>query len=215
MHGRHLILPHHHHVHLRSAGQEHHSSVANPNCSIEKMSVTQSQISIAIEVSNQTRHAIFELLEKWLLKHHKLANASEAATLYALHNLNLEYPLSVEANNTDYDGQDTQSPREELPRIYKSLNIVHHLMQIINKNLTKEVYDNFFKFFTEKINHNRSVVSEMIDIPENCWSEPKYTYNKTHDLLEYAVVNESMKLLKVIEKKYRFMQYQIQRQLQG
>ncbi|KAM8719396.1 hypothetical protein ACLKA7_012019 [Drosophila subpalustris] len=208
MHGRHLILPHHHHVHLRSAGQEHHPPqhlVKASNCTNPNMSVTQEQISKAIQVSEQTRHVILELLEKWLRIHMNLSDEPAAAARYALHFLQLEHPLKDEANNTDYDGTDTQSPDIELPKIYASLSIVHHLMEIVCQNLTRNVYDNYFKFIVEKINHNKHVAFSMLNLPESCDVVPDYSYNKEHDLLEYAVVKESLKILHVIEKKYKVM----------
>lgn len=64
--GRHLILPHRHHVHLRSAGQEHHPPPNRfMNCMVG-MNVTEASTAHAIIVSEETRNATIDLLESWV-----------------------------------------------------------------------------------------------------------------------------------------------------
>ncbi|XP_064555833.1 uncharacterized protein LOC135440535 [Drosophila montana] len=204
--GRHLILPHRHHVHLRSAEQEHHlPPKESVNCTV-KMNVTEATTAHAINVSETTRDATIALLKNWL-KLKGFNSTEEAQRQYILHDLDLEYPLKEAANNSEYDGEDSGSAEEELFKILDSLTKLSQLMNHNNKSLLKDWYECYFKHFEDKLEHNMFVAAHMMG-RENCTMETTNKvpdHNEKHPLLEFAIVHEMTRLLNVLEKKYRVM----------
>ncbi|EDW65294.2 uncharacterized protein [Drosophila virilis] len=170
------------------------------------MNVTEASTAHAIIVSEGTRNATIGLLEIWLeLK--GFSSMEEAKRQYRLHSLDLEYPLKEAANNSDYDGEDSESPEVELDKIFESLSKFRQLMSHINKFLPNDWYNDYFSNFEVKLEHNMSVAAHMLGI-QNCTMDttnevPAHRHN--HPLLEFAIVEEMTRLLKVLEKKYRVM----------
>lgn len=131
----------------------------------------------------------------------------EAKRQYRLHDLDLEYPLKEAANNSDYDGEDSESPEVELEKIFESLSKLRQLMSHINKFLPNDWYKDYFNSFEDKLEHNMSVAANMLGI-QNCPMEPTNevpAHRHNHPLLEFAIVEEMTRLLNVLEKKYRVM----------
>lgn len=107
-------------------------------------------------------------------------------------------------NNSEYDGQGTDSLEKDLLNIYHSLVRVGKVLAIVNETVYEQTMRNYFQFFVEKVEHNifnaanfLSCVSEGDDhIPD--------PFNR-HPCPEYVIVNEFVQLLNVIEKKYGVM----------
>lgn len=141
-----------------------------------------------------------------LLNYTSLKSEPQAAEQYALHYLNLDYPLHVEANKSEYNPHpDTTITEKEFRRILDSLSIIHDLVNETALKIHPTVYKSIFSFIKEKINHNRNVVLNVLNLEESCVGIPEYVYNGEHDSLQYGVAKEALKILQVLRLKYEYM----------
>ncbi|XP_068159430.1 uncharacterized protein [Drosophila tropicalis] len=225
MHGRHLILPHQHHVHLRSADSLAISSIlikvdpakkSSQSCLKIKMTAqpTRKSIQDALNTTEQTKNSIQCLLEEWLLRDHDLS-LKMAIQRYSLHQLDLEHPLreaikTVKVNDNDNDDDSVHflfetseigAPVEELSKILDSLEIVRHLINSLK--MPKELWRDTFTHISEKMTHNIFMATSAMGI-EKC-DRSGYTYNNNHANVMYAVGLEAIKLLTVVQGKYELM----------
>lgn len=147
---------------------------------------------------------LFSLLQ--LVNHTSAKSEAEAAELYALHFLNLDHPLHVEANKSEYlPHLDTTITKQEFTRILNSLSIIYDLVNEGALGVHRNEYNNTFSFIKEKINHNRNNVLNILNLEERCVGIPEYVYNGKHNRIEYGVVKEALKILQVLRLKYEYM----------
>lgn len=141
-----------------------------------------------------------------LLQNLSLKSEAQAAEQYALHYLNLDYPLQVEANKSEYDPHpDTTITEEEFIKILDSLSIIHDLVNEKVLGIHPSLYRDIFSFIKEKINHNRNNVLNILGLDDSCVGIPEYAYNGKHNRIEYGVAKEALKILQVLRLKYEYM----------
>ncbi|KAH8292896.1 hypothetical protein KR044_005581 [Drosophila immigrans] len=197
MSGRHLILPHRHHVHLRAAMNTPPPKTLG--CSMTLESLINAHVTI-----RQTKGDIAALLSKFLLETRNMSvkNASEFV-LY--HDLRLSHPLQMEVANKNNDGSDPQSVEEELSKISDTLLILYDLMKKVEIVQPVDVVNQTYGYITSMVHHNLDNTLQMRNMHFDKSSTPSYTYNCSHIFLPYAIINETINVLDVIEKKYNYM----------
>ncbi|EDV95160.1 uncharacterized protein LOC6569542 [Drosophila grimshawi] len=199
--GRHLILPHRHHVHLRSAGMEHGKEKVGFSCK-HNMDVTVETLKHAEQVSNTTCRSIEELLMDWLDKEMKMT-LQTAEERYSWHSLPIDYALMNESSSHSYNGSDTMKPEDELKNILSSLTKINLLLTRIIKELPLKSNRDIFNIFKEKLEHNITVAESMLGCKWiDVLPEP---LTGGFPLAEYCIVRDAIRLLKVISVKYRVM----------
>ncbi|XP_017870016.1 PREDICTED: uncharacterized protein LOC108618495 [Drosophila arizonae] len=205
--GRHLILPHRHHVHLRSAGQEHkpdeHSLRYKKklNCTMNMANYNAINLRYARDVVIGTRASTIDLMTACFKE-----TEEELAQRYRLHSLHLEYPLKKAVNNSQYNGQseENKSLEEDVLDIYHSLVKIRRVLANETKAIDAKWRNNYFVFIEEKVEHNIANVEALL----SCTAEgeghiPDPFHN--HPCRMYGIVNEFVKLLHVLEIKYSLM----------
>lgn len=123
-----------------------------------------------------------------------------------MHSLHLDYPLKDEVNNSQYAGQrqEGKSLEDDVLAIYHSLVKIRRVLANETKALKDELRNNYFVFIVEKVEHNIANVEALL----SCTAEgeghiPDPFHN--HPCRAYAIVNEFVKLLHVLEIKYSLM----------
>ncbi|XP_030244108.1 uncharacterized protein LOC115564208 [Drosophila navojoa] len=204
--GRHLILPHRHHVHLRSAGQEHKSMdnfleyKKKLNCTLNRANYSASNLKHALDVVIGTRASTIDLLTAYFN-----ATEEELARCYHLHHLTLEYPLKDEVNNSQYDGRSNRSLEEDVLAIYHSLDRIRWVLVNVTNSLDTKDRNNYFQYIVEKAEHNIENVEALLNCTGEGVGHIRFDPFQKHPHPEYGIVNEFVKLLHVLEVKYSYM----------
>ncbi|XP_041451453.1 uncharacterized protein LOC111082353 [Drosophila obscura] len=222
--GRHLILPHRHHVHQRSAehqalDQTRNITIVRPEptstllCQYHRSAMsTKASLVGAQNVAEKTMEAITCLIGQWLDYYWKDGvTLSGAIDRYSLHNLNLTHPLHEETKKVRFDSDperfiyenqaEVREASEELPKIADALMIVRHLMQSVTKGHSG--YNCTFVHIIEKLSHNLYMAEAAMN-SQPC-SMSIYTYATSYPDHKFGVTLEAIKLLAVVQQKYKVL----------
>lgn len=118
--------------------------------------------------------------------------------------MDLNYPLKAAVNNSAYDGWSNKSLEQDLLDIYYSLVKVRHVLGIVNRTLDEEHRRKYFTFILEKAEHNVVSVETLLSCPDKVHEEIRDPFG-SHPSQVYAIVNEFVRLLHVLEVKYNVM----------
>ncbi|XP_002026833.2 uncharacterized protein LOC6601758 [Drosophila persimilis] len=223
--GRHLILPHRHHVHQRSADRqslEHRKNITivtpEPTstllCQYHKSAMsTMISLDNAKKVAERTMDAIICLVGQWLdyYWNEDGVTLNGAIDRYSLHSLNLTHPLHEETKKVKFDNDtkrfiyenqaEVGEASEELPKIADALMIVRHLMLNVTKGHSS--YNCTFVHIIEKLSHNLYMAETAMN--NQLCSMSSYTYTGSYPDHKFGVTLEAIKLLTVIQQKYKVL----------
>ncbi|BFG00073.1 uncharacterized protein DMAD_00154 [Drosophila madeirensis] len=223
--GRHLILPHRHHVHQRSA--DHQSLDLKKNittvtpeatstllCQYHKSAMsTRLSLDNAKKVAERTTDATICLIGQWLdyYWNEDGVTLNGAIDRYSLHSLNLTHPLHEETEKVKFDNDNERfiyqnqaevgEASEELPKIADALMIVRHLMLSVTKGHSS--YNCTFVHIIEKLSHNLYMAETAMN-GQPC-SMSSYTYTGSYPDHKFGVALEAIKLLTVVQQKYKVL----------
>ncbi|XP_034118876.1 uncharacterized protein LOC117577610 isoform X2 [Drosophila albomicans] len=195
--GRHLILKHRHHVHLRAA-------VNTPAPTKIDCRMLSEQLINVTKLANDTKNEIEELLTIYA-KNHSYENLNASNHFLSLQDLQLKHDLieEVKANvNDTYDASDVKSLDEEVGKITRTLYVLHQLLRdVMSLNMTVDD-KNTFSLIKEKVEHNGEEAFKLLKLSFDLSHTTMVDYNHDHIWPGYAAANHTLEVLRVIKKKY-------------